>query len=167
MLKYKKTTITILTLICLMFFIGQSFPRSYADDRSEIENLEARYMFALDFGNADDFAATFTEDGIINHLGEIIRGRQEIHEDVSRMIKRSKERDTKALSEGKELERMRHIFTNMVIDVKGDKATVKAYWLLMSSRDEGYARIDSYGHYEDSLEYVNGEWLISKRIISH
>jgi hypothetical protein len=164
--QYKKTTITTLTLICSVFFIAQSFAGNLADVRAEYENLTARYMFAFDFLNVDDYVATFTEDGIFNHRGEIKRGRQEIREWISGAKKRKKERDAKALSEGKKVERVRHFITNMVIDVKGDKAAAKAYWVKLSSGNDDYANIEKFGQYQDSLEYVNGEWLFSKRIIS-
>ena len=39
---------------------------SYADDRAAIEDLQARYLFALDFHDPDLYIATFTEDGIFN-----------------------------------------------------------------------------------------------------
>lgn len=165
MCQYKKTVVTTLTLISTMLFIGQSFARSYADDRSEIENLMARYMFALDFLNADDYAATFTEDGILNHGGGIERGRQEIREFIYESKNNRGERNAKTLAEGKKVKPARHFITNMVIDVKGDNATAKAYWVNVSSGNDDYARTFSYGHYEDSLEYVNGKWLFSKRII--
>lgn len=165
MYKYKKTIIITMTLIFSIIFIDQCSARSYADDRAEIENLAARYMFALDFLNADDYAATFTEDGILNHGGGIERGRQEIREFIHESIKRKKERDAKTLAEGKKVKPSRHFITNMVIDVKGDKATVKAYWVNVGPGNDDFARTFSYGHYEDSLEYVNGEWLFSKRII--
>jgi hypothetical protein len=163
--QYKKTTILLLALFCSMFFVGQSFARSYADDRAEIENLAARYMFALDFLKADDYAATFTEDGILNHGGGIERGRQEIREFIHESIKTREERDAKTLSEGKKSKPARHFITNMVIDIEGDKATARAYWVNVSSGNDDYARTFAYGHYEDSLEYINGEWLFSKRII--
>ncbi|MEO5597256.1 MAG: nuclear transport factor 2 family protein [Novosphingobium sp.] len=39
---------------------------SYADDRAEIEDLMARYLFALDFFDADTYADTFTQDGVLD-----------------------------------------------------------------------------------------------------
>ena len=39
---------------------------SYADDRSEIEDLQARYLLALDFRDPDLYVSTFTEDGILD-----------------------------------------------------------------------------------------------------
>ena len=38
---------------------------SYADDRAAIEDLQARYLFAMDFGDPDLYVTTFTEDGIL------------------------------------------------------------------------------------------------------
>ena len=34
---------------------------SYADDRAAIEDLQARYLFALDFHDPDLYVSTFTE----------------------------------------------------------------------------------------------------------
>jgi hypothetical protein len=36
---------------------------SYAEDRAAIEDLQARYLFALDFHDPDLYVSTFTEDG--------------------------------------------------------------------------------------------------------
>lgn len=39
---------------------------SYAEDRAAIEHLMARYLFALDFFDADAYASCFTEDGVLD-----------------------------------------------------------------------------------------------------
>jgi hypothetical protein len=36
----------------------------YADDRAQIEDLQARYLFALDFHDSKLYVSTFTPDGI-------------------------------------------------------------------------------------------------------
>lgn len=156
-----------LTLFCAMLFACQSFARSYADDRAEIENLLARYVLALDFQNPDDYAAVFTEDGILNHGGGIERGRKEIREFMHDSIKMRKERDAKTLSEGKIVKPSRHLITNMMIEVKGDKAAVTAYWVNVGPGNDDFARTHSYGIHHDYLEYVNGKWLFKKIIISN
>ena len=48
---------------------------SYAD-RSEIEDLQARYLFALDFHDPDLYVSTFTEDGILDVGSGEIKGRE-------------------------------------------------------------------------------------------
>lgn len=40
---------------------------SYAEDRAAIEDLQARYLFALDFHDPDLYVSTFTEDGVLDY----------------------------------------------------------------------------------------------------
>jgi hypothetical protein len=40
---------------------------SYAEDRAAIEDLQARYLFALDFHDPDLYVSTFTPDGILDY----------------------------------------------------------------------------------------------------
>lgn len=39
---------------------------SYGDDRARVGDLEARYLFAMDFGDADSYAGTLAPDGILD-----------------------------------------------------------------------------------------------------
>ena len=41
------------------------YDRNYAQDRSEIEDLQARYLFALDWQNPGCMRRTFTPDGVL------------------------------------------------------------------------------------------------------
>jgi len=43
---------------------------SYAEDRAAIEDLQARYLFALDFHDPDLYVSTFTEDGVLDICAE-------------------------------------------------------------------------------------------------
>ena len=51
---------------------------SYAEDRAQIENLQARYLFALDFFDMDTYVSTFTEDGILDIIAYQAKGRESI-----------------------------------------------------------------------------------------
>ena len=57
---------------------------SYAEDRAQIEDLQARYMFALDFQDLDTYASTFTKDGILDIVGMKWQGREEIKKAIQR-----------------------------------------------------------------------------------
>ena len=57
---------------------AQSYGVQYAADRAEIEDLQARYMFALDWQDADAYAAAFTEDGVLDWAYSMVRGRETI-----------------------------------------------------------------------------------------
>ena len=41
--------------------------RSYARDRAEIADLMARYLFAMDYHDADAYAGCFAEDGVLDY----------------------------------------------------------------------------------------------------
>src|SRR5690606_14780651 len=57
----------------------------------------------------------------------------------------------------------RHIISNIVVKVDGDTATSQAYWTHMTSDETGYGTVDFFGHYEDTLVKVNGQWLFASR----
>jgi hypothetical protein len=57
-----------------------------------------------------------------------------------------------------------HLYSNVHIDLMGDSAAVKAYWVVMNGRT-GTAVIQSMGWYEDALVKRNGQWRYTKRRI--
>ena len=50
----------------------------YAADRAEIADLMARYLFAMDYHDADAYAECFTEDGELDWAMGVARGREAI-----------------------------------------------------------------------------------------
>lgn len=140
---------------------------SYAEDRALIEDLQARYMFALDFGDMDTYVKTFTEDGILDIIGFKWQGRENIKRELGAMSA-NMAKEKPATEDEKKLYPAtgRHNITNIVIKINGNKAIGRAYWFHMGNDNpERKATLDSYGYYEDDMEKVNGEWLFSKRII--
>jgi hypothetical protein len=138
---------------------------SYAEDRALIEDLQARYMFALDFNDLDKYVATFTEDGILD-IGEgEWRSRDTIRKILSAMPKPEEPTEEPHASK-QHIPTGRHSITNIVLKIEGDTAYGRAYWFHMSNRNPQHsATLDSYGHYEDVIVKVNGRWLFSKRKI--
>ncbi len=60
----------------------------------------------------------------------------------------------------------RHNISNIVIEIDGDRAKGTAYWFHMGNDNpERGAQLNSFGHYEDELVKVDGEWLFSLRKI--
>ncbi|MCG6925021.1 MAG: nuclear transport factor 2 family protein [Acidobacteria bacterium] len=137
----------------------------YAEDRAKIEDLQARYMFALDFGDAETYAATFAEDGVLDFgMGETL-GRQAIRDLIASMPRTD---EVTEAPDGSKLRPAagRHNITNIVLRIEGNRAVGRAYWFHMGNDNaERSAVLDSFGHYEDELVKVNGEWLFSRRKI--
>jgi uncharacterized protein (TIGR02246 family) len=164
----RKAIGVLLCAIAILFLTAAASSRSvetsYGEDRAQIENLEARYMFALDFQDGDTYASTFTEDGVLDY-GPVVKGRDAIRKFVQDMAKRNADnaaKDTSRLrpSTG------RHNITDIVLKVDGDKATGRAYWFHYSNNNPTRTgQLDSFGFYEDEMVKVNGQWLFSKRKI--
>src|SRR5260370_20345366 len=81
---------------------------SYAEDRAGIEDLQARYLFALDFHDPDLYVSTFTEDGVLDYGSGDVKGRQAIKDVIARMPK-------PAAVAGKRAGAARHNISNIVI----------------------------------------------------
>jgi hypothetical protein len=135
---------------------------SYAEDRALIEDLQARYMFALDFGDIDKYLATFTPDGVLDIGDGAIRGYDAIRKIIGAMPKAKASNDAPKLRPATG----RHNITNIVIKVNGNKALGRAYWFHYSNNNpQRTAVFDGYGHYEDEMIKVKGQWLFTKRRI--
>jgi hypothetical protein len=61
--------------------------------------------------------------------------------------------------------RMRHILSNVHIEVKGDTAVAQSRFTLISVGDDNRPRVGGSGRYKDDLVRENGEWKILKRVI--
>ena len=119
-----------------------------ADDHVEIRNLAGRYSHALDLGEPAAWAEVFTEDGVMDMVGQ----GYEIKGDALRSLARDGEPSGS-----------RHMPSTFVIDGAGDEATMRSYVTVVGTGDP--ARIVFQGRYEDRLRRVDGKWRIARRRI--
>ena len=87
----------------------------YGEDRAAIEDLQARYLFALDFHDPDLYVSTFTPDGVLDYGSGGVKGREAIKAVIARM-------PNPAATEGRRAAAARHNISNIVIKVDGNKA---------------------------------------------
>ncbi|MEO6379413.1 MAG: nuclear transport factor 2 family protein, partial [Caulobacteraceae bacterium] len=138
----------------------------YAADRAEIENLQARYLFALDWQDADAYASTFAPEGVLDWAGGIVTGREAIHKEVVGMRANFAKRE--ALDAPKRPARLRHMITSVVLKVDGDRATSRSYWFEIDNNNSArFPIVSGYGHYDDELRKVDGHWLFTRRRINN
>ena len=133
----------------------------YGEDRAEIEDLMARYLFAIDYFDWDAYVATFADDGELEFASGVSRGHDAIRKavtDFSKGIGRFYH-----TADGKPA-KLRHIILQSAIRVEGDHAWARSQWLEMANHGEGdQPKIGTYGEYEDTLKRVNGHWLFARR----
>ena len=104
---------------------------SYAEDRAAIEDLQARYLFAMDFGDPDLYVTMFTEDGILDVGSGEIRGRKPIRDVIAKMP------NSRTSENGLRPASGRRNIWNIVLKVNGNKAVGRAYWFHYSNNDPG------------------------------
>lgn len=139
------------------------YGENYARDRAEIEDLMARYLFAIDYFDWDAYVETFTDDGELEFARGASKGRAAIREAVSSFAGRIGEfyhtEDGRAA-------KLRHVILQSVIRVEGDRAWARSLWLEMANHGPGDTmKMGTYGLYEDDLARVEGRWLFSRRRI--
>ena len=139
---------------------------SYAEDRAQIEDLQARYLFALDFHDPQLYASTFTPDGILDYGEGDVKGREAIIKVISGM---PGNRPAPPPAAGQPVLRpaaCRHQITNIVIKANGNKAVSRSAWFHVGNDNPQRSNtIGGFGHDEDDLVKVNGQWFFTKRKI--
>jgi uncharacterized protein (TIGR02246 family) len=136
---------------------------SYAQDRAEIEDLMARYLFAMDWADYDAYAEMFTEDGELEYARGTAKGRDAIGESV-RAFKQAIGGIYKDSKGNPAL--LRHIIAQTVIRIEGDRAFAVAFWWEMANDGPGdKPKAGTFGTYEDELVRQDGRWLFSRRRI--
>jgi ketosteroid isomerase-like protein len=133
---------------------------SYADDRAAIDDLLSRYLFALDWQDPEMYGDVFTEDGVLVWAGGTVNGRAAIVQEM-RNAKAADERSNAATPDLRPFKR-RHFVSNFVVRIDGDTATARSLWFEFNN--DGADRkpyVGAYGHLEDELRRVDGQWLIA------
>jgi len=138
----------------------------YGEDRAQIEDLQARYLFALDFNDPQLYASTFTPDGVLDYGDGDVRGREAILKVIAGMPGNrpapASTGDTPALRPAAG----RHQITNIVLKITGNKAVGRSSWFHVGNNNPQRSNtIGGFGHYEDELVKVKGQWFFSKRKI--
>jgi hypothetical protein len=152
------------TALITTLAFAEEYDGDYARDRAQIEDLQARYLFAMNWGDFETYASTFTEDGVLDWARGTVTGREaiQLEAEVLWQVFSGLEEGEEATSAPKR----RHFIANQVLEINADTATGRAYWyefdIGMSGRQPF---VLAYGHYEDELRKVNGKWLFSRRAI--
>jgi hypothetical protein len=60
------------------------YSATYAQDRAQIEDLMARYLFAIDYDDWDSYVGTFAEDGVLEFASGSSKGRPAIREMITK-----------------------------------------------------------------------------------
>jgi hypothetical protein len=134
---------------------------SYGQDRAEIEDLMARYLFAIDYFDWDAYVGTFAPDGELEFASGISKGRGAIRTAVTNFSKGIGRFYHTADGNPAKL---RHVILQSAIRVEGDRAWARSLWLEMANHGEGdQPKIGTYGAYEDEFARIDGKWLIKRR----
>lgn len=126
-------------------------------DYEEIRQLVARYNFAVDFGDAEGWAACFTPDGVFTSMpeGGPLSGR---HEGRDALVAYGKVHFK--VSKG----RARHWNWNLDIEGDGERATMRCYLAAYSATaPDSPAVLRATGVYRDVLVKTGQGWRFATR----
>ncbi len=123
-----------------------------SDDRDEISNLIARYAELLNLGQIDELGDLFRHGRITSTT------QSEVHEGTEAV--KEMYRSTVVFPE--KLPDTLLVTTNLQIEVDGDSASSKAYWMAMHQTSSGISAVVA-GRYHDEFRRVDGTWWFHHR----
>jgi ketosteroid isomerase-like protein len=136
-------------VLCLISAVHQTRADTMtlsSQDYQELQQLYARYNVAIDSGDAEGYAATFTPDGVFNNFSG--------HDALVGFVKTWRERLNGA--------NRRHWNTNLLISGDGKTATGSVYLMLLDVSTKPVS-IAAVATYTDSLVKTADGWRFSKR----
>jgi hypothetical protein len=139
-------------------------------DHLDIEQLLMRYAAAFNTQDAEAYVGTFTPDGSLELRRDVdqapflgpFKGREAL---------RKQWFPKGGVSGGRKFGPMRHVTTNHEINVQGDFATVRAFFMEVVSNGSNIPpgskppTIHAMGRYEDELVRLEGRWLFKRRVV--
>lgn len=120
-------------------------------DTIAIQQLYAAYNHAADRGDGTAFGGCFTPDGRFDMGGSVAEGFDAISKFAEQIP---------VMMPG-----ARHIVTNILLQGDGDRATGRAYLMLVGTKSAPPA-IAMTGSYEDRLVRAGNEWRFSERVFT-
>jgi uncharacterized protein (TIGR02246 family) len=124
-----------------------------AEDRLAIQDLMARYAWALDTGDDAAYADLFTEDGVFVERGQPYKGRAILAEHVRELVAIMKPGN-------------RHHNTQLVFE-SGDanRCVIRSYSLHVFEPEPGAAKVvRMQGFYRDVCVKQEGIWYFAERV---
>lgn len=122
-------------------------------DRTQIRELTARYNRCFDDGDAEGFAATFVEGGVMEVTGGfLVEGRQAL------------EQMCRGVPYG-----IVHVTVDAVVEVQGDRATQDLTVMVLNrpkpdaGPGERTSTLDRSGRYHDELVRTPDGWRFARR----
>ncbi len=128
---------------------------SEIEDRLKIHDLFARYARSIDTLDEQELFACFTEDGVLETpvFGGKFPGRAGQREFLN---------NARKTAEGM---RMRHLVTNLEVQLEGNRASAQAYLTVTATRG-GTTTIFHCGCYDCRLKKTDGVWRFESRKFS-
>jgi uncharacterized protein (TIGR02246 family) len=137
-------------------------PEQYAVARAEIVNLSNRLMIASDAQDAETYANSFAKDGVLNWIGGVEHGREEIRKAIAEWRLKVDAVPQGATSRP----RTRHFVLNHDIKVDANGKTGKGlvYWFALTNKTpQKDVQLLYFGHVVEYYVKEDGKWLFSKR----
>jgi uncharacterized protein (TIGR02246 family) len=130
------------------------------EDRIAVEDVMARYVWAVDSLDADGYVAVFTDDATIDSNGSISKGHEEIRKIVTGLIRRRDDNKAKGLPTAN----LYHVISSVRITFpQPGEAVHQSYWQTVRRDKDGRMIAAAMGRSEDRLVKRNGRWLIQWR----
>ena len=153
----------LVALLVVPVLVTAQAPLGTYDDRIAVEDVMARYVWAVDSLDADGYVAVFTDDAVIDANGSISKGHAEIRKVVTNLIQRRDDNKAKGLPTSN----LYHMTSNVRITFpKPGEALHQSYWQTVRRSKDGSMIAAAMGRSEDRLVKRNGKWLIQSRTLT-